>query len=181
MIPRLKEKYIKEVRPQLMKNLNFKNIMQVPRLDQIVVNMGVGQATQNPKILEEAKIEITQITGQAPKVTKAKKAISNFKLKAGAAIGCKVSLHGNYMYEFFDRLINVAMPRIRDFRGCSKGAFDGNGNYNLGIKEQIIFLEIDLDKVEKVKGMNITFCTSARNDQEALALLEAMGMPFRKK
>jgi large subunit ribosomal protein L5 len=177
---RLKEKYLKDIQPKLMKDNNYRSVMQVPRITKVTVNIGVGEATQNPKLLEAAVTDLTQITGRKPAVTKAKKAISNFKLRQGMPIGCSVTLRRDTMYEFLDRLINVAIPRIRDFRGVSPKAFDGRGNYNLGLKEQLIFPEIDYDKVEKIRGMNITIATSAKTDEEARQLLDEFGMPFRK-
>ncbi len=177
---RLKEKYKKEVVPALMKKFGYKNVMKVPKLEKIVVNVGVGEAIQNAKLLDSAVSDLSRITGQKPAVKRAKKAISNFKLKAGMPIGCMVTLRKNRMYEFFDRLVNVAIPRIRDFRGTSPKSFDGRGNYNLGLEEQIIFPEIEYDKVEKVRGMSITVCTTAKTDEEAFELLKAMGTPFRK-
>jgi large subunit ribosomal protein L5 len=177
---RLKEKYKKEIVPALMKKFGYKNVMQVPRLEKIVVNLGVGDALQNVKLLDSAMSDLAIITGQKPAVRRAKKAISNFKLKAGMPIGCMITLRKNRMYEFFDRLVNIAIPRIRDFRGTSPNSFDGRGNYNLGIEEQIIFPEIDYDKVEKIRGMNITICITAKTDEEGFELLKAMGMPFRR-
>lgn len=177
---RLKEKYLKDIQPKLMKDNNYRSVMQVPRITKVTVNIGVGEATQNPKLLEAAVTDLTQITGRKPAVTKAKKAISNFKLRQGMPIGCSVTLRRDAMYEFLDRLINVAIPRIRDFRGVSPKAFDGRGNYNLGLKEQLIFPEIDYDKVEKIRGMNITIATTAKTDEEARQLLDEFGMPFRK-
>ena len=177
---RLKEIYLKDIQPKLMKENNYRSVMEVPRITKVTVNIGVGEATQNPKLLEAAVSDLTQITGRKPAVTKAKKAISNFKLRQGMPIGCSVTLRRDAMYEFLDRLINVAIPRIRDFRGVSPKAFDGRGNYNLGLKEQLIFPEIDYDKVEKIRGMNITIATSAKTDEEARQLLDEFGMPFRK-
>ena len=177
---RLEEKYKKEVIPALMKKFGYKNVMQVPKLEKIVVNVGVGEAIQNAKLLDSAVSDLSSITGQKPAIRRAKKAISNFKLKAGMPIGCMVTLRKNRMYEFFDRLVNVAIPRIRDFRGTSPKSFDGRGNYNLGLEEQIIFPEIEYDKVEKVRGMSITVCTTAKTDEEAFELLKAMGTPFGK-
>jgi large subunit ribosomal protein L5 len=162
-----------------MKEHGYANVYQVPRLEKVVINMGLGEAIQNPKVLESAVAEITVIAGQKPVVTRAKKAIANFKLRKGLAIGCMVTLRGERMYEFLDRLMNVALPRVRDFKGVSDRAFDGRGNYSLGIHEQIIFPEVDLDKVDKVKGMTINVCTTARTDGEARSLLRALGMPFR--
>lgn len=176
----LKKKYFEESAPALKEKFALQNVMQVPRLQKIVLNMGVGEATQNPKLIEEAAKTLAAITGQKAIVTRAKKAISNFKLRENQAIGAKVTLHGNRMYEFLERLIHISLPRVRDFRGVSRKGFDGRGNYTLGIKEQIIFLEIDFDKVETILGMNITFVTSAPNDEQAFALLEGLGMPFRK-
>ncbi len=177
---RLKEKYLKDIQPKLMKENNYSSVMQVPKVTRVTVNIGVGEATQNPKLLEAAVNDLTQITGRKPTVTRAKKAISNFKLRKGMPIGCSVTLRRDVMYEFLDRLINVAIPRIRDFRGIRPTAFDGRGNFNLGLKEQLIFPEIDYDKVEKIRGMNITIATSARTDEEARQLLAELGMPFRK-
>lgn len=176
----LKEKYLKEISPALRERFTLGNVMQVPKLEKIVINMGVGEATQNPKLIEDAVKTLGAITGQKPVVTKAKKAISNFKLRQGLPIGAKVTLHGDRMFEFLERLIHISLPRVRDFRGVSRKGFDGRGNYTLGVKEQIIFLEIDFDKVETIMGMDITFVTSAPNNEQAMALLEALGMPFRK-
>lgn len=162
-----------------MKEFNYGNIMEVPKLEKVVINMGLGEAIQNAKILDSAQSELAAITGQKPVVTKAKKSIANFKLRAGMPIGCKVTLRRNRMYEFFDRLVNVALPRIRDFKGVSGKSFDGRGNYALGIREQIIFPEIDYDKIDKIKGMNIVITTTAKSDEEGKALLKMMGMPFR--
>ncbi len=178
---RLKEKYIKEIAPKLMQQFGYKNIMQVPRLAKIIVNMGVGQAVQDPKILEEAVKDLETITGQKASIRTARKSISNFKLREGMKIGAKVTLRREIMYEFLDRLITIALPRVRDFRGISDKSFDGRGNYTLGIKEQIIFPEINIDKVNRVLGMDITFVTTAKTDKEAYELLSAFGMPFRKK
>jgi len=175
---RLKEKYIKDIMPQMMKKFGYKNVMQVPRVDKIVINMGLGEAIQNVKVLEAAEKELAAITGQKPVITKARKAIANFKLREGMPIGCKVTLRHERMYEFLDRLLNLALPRIRDFKGVSAKAFDGRGNYALGVREQIIFPEIDYDKIDKIKGMNIVIATTAKNDEEAKALLQLMGMPF---
>jgi large subunit ribosomal protein L5 len=180
-IPRLKEKYQKEVVPALMKKFGYKNIMQVPRLEKIVINIGVGEATQNVKLLEASSAELASITGQKPLTRRARKSISNFKLRGGSPIGCCVTLRRDRMLDFFDRLVNVAIPRIRDFRGVPAKSFDGRGNYNLGLKEQIIFSEVDYDKVEKIRGMNITICTTAKSDEEGLELLKALGMPFGVK
>jgi len=180
MVPRLKEKYDKDVVPALMKEFAYGNVMEVPRLQKIVVNVGLGEAIQNIKLLDAAQKELSMITGQKAVATKAKKSIAGFKLRQGMPIGCKVTLRGNRMYEFLDRLISVALPRIRDFKGVSGKAFDGKGNYALGIKEQFIFPEIDYDKVEMVHGMDVTMCTSAKTDAESKALLRYLGMPFRK-
>jgi large subunit ribosomal protein L5 len=174
------EKYTEKVVPALIKRCNYKNKMQVPRLEKIVINMGVGDAVSDAKLIDEAVMCLREISGQKPIVTKAKKAISNFKLRENMSIGCKVTLRNERMYEFFDRLVGITIPRIRDFRGLSRKAFDGFGNYTLGIKEQIVFLEIDRDKVSRITGMDINLCTSAKNNEDALALLEEMGMPFRK-
>lgn len=180
MAPRLKEKYTSEVVPAIMKEFAYKNIMQVPKLGKVVAHVTLGEATQNIKLLEAAEKELAAITGQKPLVTKSKKAIAGFKLKQGVSLGCKVTLRGERMYEFLDRLISVALPRIRDFRGLSTKSFDGKGNYSFGLKEQYIFPEIDYDKVEMVHGMDITICTTAQTDAECKALLAQMGMPFRK-
>jgi len=179
MAARLKERYQKEVVPRLMKDLAYKNCMQVPRLDKIVINIGLGEAIQNAKLLDQGVEELTAIAGQKPVVTKAKKAIANFKLREGMSIGCMVTLRGVRMYEFLDRLLNSALPRVRDFRGVSDRSFDGRGNYALGVREQTIFPEIDLDKVEKVRGLTVCINTTARTDAEGKALLQALGMPFR--
>jgi large subunit ribosomal protein L5 len=176
----LKDKYVSTVSPALREKFELKNIMQVPKLEKIVLNMGVGKATQNPKLIEEAVKTLGAITGQKPVITRAKKAISNFKLREGQAIGAKVTLHGERMWEFLERLIHISLPRVRDFRGVSRKGFDGRGSYTLGVKEHIIFLEIDFDKVESILGMNITFVTSAPTDEQAYSLLEGLGMPFRK-
>lgn len=180
-IPRLLDKYNKEVVPELIKHFDYKNNMQVPRLKKIAINMGVGEATQDARFLEGAVTDLTTISGQKAVVTKAKKAISNFKLRAGMAIGCRVTLRRSLMYEFLDRLLNIAIPRIRDFRGVNNNGFDGKGNFTLGIREQIIFPEINYDKVVKIRGLNITFVTSAKTDEEAFELLKNFGMPFRKQ
>ncbi len=176
---RLKDHYIKEVAPALIKEFNYKNKMQAPKMIKIIVNMGLGDAIQNIKILDNAAQELSMIVGQKPVITKAKKSIATFKLRKGMPIGCMVTLRQDRMYEFFDRLVNVAIPRIRDFRGISSKAFDGRGNFSMGIKEQFIFPEVDFDKIEKVTGMNITIVTSAKTDEEARALLKRMGVPFR--
>ncbi len=180
MAARLKERFAKEVAPVLMKEFSIKNPMAVPRLEKIVVNMGVGEATQNAKVLDPAVNELGQITGQKPVVTRAKKSIASFKVRAGMPIGAMVTLRGEQMYEFFDRLVNVALPRVRDFRGVSTRSFDGRGNYTLGLREQLMFPEIDYAKVDKARGMNVTIVTTAKNDNEARALLKHMGMPFRQ-
>jgi large subunit ribosomal protein L5 len=177
---RLKLRFRKEGVPTLMKELNLKNPFQVPRLEKIVVNMGLGEALANNKILESAVDQLAAITGQKPIVTRARKSIANFKLRQGQAIGAAVTLRGARMYEFMDRLITVALPRVRDFKGVSPKAFDGNGNYTLGVREQIIFPEINYDQIEKVKGLNISFVTTAANDEQALALLKNVGVPFRQ-
>ncbi len=173
------EQYSKEVIPQLMKEFGYKNVMQIPKLLKIVVNTSISEATQNVKALDAAAAEIAAITGQKPVITRAKKSIASFKLRQGQPIGACVTLRKKVMFEFFNRLVNIALPRVRDFKGVSPKAFDGRGNYTLGLTEQIIFPEINYDKVDKIRGMNITFCTSATNDNEARALLKAMGMPFR--
>ncbi|MGB7566629.1 MAG: 50S ribosomal protein L5 [Chitinivibrionales bacterium] len=177
---RMREKYFKEAVPALKQKFGFSNVMQVPRLEKIVINMGVGRAVQDAKLIDEAVGVLRDISGQKPVVTRAKKAISNFKLRKGQAIGCKVTLRGSRMYEFFDRLVSVTIPRIRDFRGLPRKAFDGHGNYTLGVKEQIVFVEIDRDKITNVSGMDICICTTAKKDELALGLLEELGMPFRK-
>lgn len=180
MIPRLKKKYKEEIIDLLKKEFNYKNIMQVPKLEKIVLNMGLGEAIENKKLLETGIEEMTLISGQKPVKTKAKKSVASFKVRQGMEIGCMVTLRGERMYEFLDRFINVALPRVRDFRGISKDSFDGRGNFSVGIREQIIFPEINYDKVEKIHGMDIVICTSAKNDEEARKLLEAFGMPYRK-
>jgi large subunit ribosomal protein L5 len=179
-IPRLKKKYFDEIVPAMMEKFQYKTIMQVPRLQKIVINQGLGAATQDKKLLEYAVNELTQIVGQKAVITKAKKDISNFKLRRGMPIGVRVTLRGDRMYEFLDRLISAAIPRIRDFRGVNDKGFDGRGNYTLGISEQIIFPEINIDKIYKITGMDITFVTSARTDKEAFELLKLFGMPFKK-
>lgn len=176
---RLKEKYKKEIIPILMKEFSYKNIMQVPRLKSVVLNVGMGEATQNIKLLDAAVKELSTITGQKPVVTKAKKSIAGFKLRKGMPIGCKVTLRGDRMYEFLDKFITLALPRIKDFKGVSVKSFDGRGNYTFGIKEQIIFPEIDYDKVEGIHGMDVIIVTSARTNQEGKALLKYLGVPFR--
>lgn len=176
---RLREKYLREVVPALMKEFSYRNPLQAPRLEKIVVNMGLGEAIQNIKVLDHAAEELALITGQKALVTRARKSISNFKLRTGMPIGCCVTLRGKRMYEFLDRLVNIALPRVRDFKGVSHKSFDGRGNYSLGIKEQIIFPEINYDKIDKVRGMNITIVTTARTDEEAKSLLRHLGVPFR--
>jgi large subunit ribosomal protein L5 len=178
--PRLRQTYKEQVVPALMQRFAYKNTMQVPRLQKIIVNMGVGEAISNSKLLDAAVVDLQQITGQKAVVTKAKKSIANFKLREGMPIGCRVTLRGARMYEFFDRLVNVALPRIRDFRGVPTKSFDGRGNYTLGLKEQINFPEIDYDKIMQLMGMDITFVTNARTDEESRELLALMNMPFRK-
>ena len=176
----LKDYYENEIVPQLIETFQYKNRMQVPKLDKIVLNMGLGEAIQNIKILDAAVEELKLIAGQKPVITRARKSIAAFKLREGMPIGCKVTLRGSRMYDFFARLVNVALPRVRDFRGVSAKAFDGRGNYSLGIKEHIIFPEIDYDKIDKIKGLNVTIVTTARTDEESKALLQFMGMPFRQ-
>jgi len=179
MPARLAERYRAEIVPALMKDVPYANVMAVPKLSKIVLNMGLGEAVQNPKIIDSAVEEMTAIAGQKPVVTRAKKAISNFKLREGVPIGVSVTLRGDRMYEFLDRLISAALPRVRDFKGVPDRSFDGRGNYSLGVREQIMFPEIDLDKVDKIKGMTVVICTTARTDAEGKALLRALGMPFR--
>src|SRR6202451_3026230 len=176
---RLKQHYQKSVIPALVKEFGYKNVMAVPKIQKVSVNIGLGEATQNAKLMDGAVNELGQIAGQKPVVTKAKKSIAAFKLREGMPIGCAVTMRGDRMYEFFDRLVNVALPRVRDFRGVSMKSFDGRGNYTLGVREQLIFPEIDYAKVEKTKGMNISITTSARTDAEGMALLKQLGMPFR--
>ncbi len=178
--PRLKEKYDTEIRKALNEKYHYSSVMQIPGLDKVVVNIGVGDATQDAKRLEEAVAELTQITGQKPVITKAKKSIASFKLREGQSIGCKVTLRGVRMWDFFDKLVSIALPRVRDFRGVSKNAFDGRGNYTLGVKEQLIFPEIDYDKVAKVRGMDVVIVTTAKTDEEAYSLLDLLGMPFHR-
>ncbi len=180
MAPRLKEKYLTEVVPKLKDELALGNVNQVPRLEKIVVNMGVGQAAQDSKVLDAAMEDMATVTGQKPVITRAKKSIAGFKIRKGMPIGCKVTLRGDRAWEFMDRLLATALPRIRDFRGINPASFDGRGNYSLGVDEQLIFPEIDYDKVERVRGMDITFVTSAKNDDEARAFLNAFGFPFSK-
>ncbi len=177
---RLKEKYTKEIAPQIAKEFDIKNPMAIPRIEKIIVNMGMGEAISNSKILDVAVDELKVITGQKPVITKAKKSIASFKLRQGMPIGTMVTLRGERMYEFLDRLISVALPRVRDFRGISAKAFDGRGNYTLGIREQLIFPEIDFNKVDKTRGMNISIVTTAKNDEQSRSLLKALGMPFKQ-
>ena len=177
---RLLKTYREEVMPALMKKFAYKSVMQVPKVEKIVINMGVGDAIANPKMLEDAVAELTLISGQKPVITKGKKSIANFKLRDGMQIGCKVTLRAKRMYDFLDKLVNVALPRVRDFRGVPKSSFDGRGNYTLGIQEQIIFPEIKFENVQKLTGMDITICTTAKTNKEAYFLLEKLGMPFRK-
>ena len=179
MAARLKEKYQNEVRGKLQERFNYKNPMQVPKLEKVVINMSVGDAIQNSKALDAAVAELTTISGQKPVITKAKKSIAAFKVRAGMPIGVMVTLRGERMYEFVDRLINVALPRVRDFQGVSPNSFDGRGNYNLGLREQLIFPEIEYDRIDKLRGMQVTISTTARNDEEGRRLLQLMGMPFR--
>jgi len=180
MKARLKEKYLTEMVPQLKARLGYTNIMQLPELEKIVLNIGLGEAIQDPKALEAAGKDLSTISGQRPVITKAKKSISPFKLRAGMPIGMMVTLRGKRMYDFFDKLVSIVLPRFRDFRGVSRDSFDGRGNYTLGIKEQIVFPEIDYDKIDKVRGFEVTIVTTAKNDDEARTLLELMGMPFRR-
>ena len=180
MKSRLKEKYVKEIVPKLMKDLTLENIMQVPRIEKICLSQGIGSAVSDKKMIEQASLEMTKISGQKSIITKSKKDIANFKLRKGMPIGARVTLRGDKMYEFLDRFITSSLPRVRDFRGINPKGFDGRGNYNLGIKEQIIFPEINIDKVNKITGMDITFVTSAPNDEEAMSLLIEFGLPFKK-
>ncbi len=179
-MPRLKDKYINEVAPALMKKFEYKSTMQIPKLDKVVVNVGCGEARENSKVLDAVCGDLAQITGQKAVITKAKKSVANFKLREGMNIGAKVTLRGDRMYEFLDRLFSVALPRVRDFRGISDSAFDGRGNYSLGLKEQLIFPEIDFDKIDKIRGMNVVICTTANTDEEAKVLLDMMGAPFAR-
>ncbi|MDT8715827.1 50S ribosomal protein L5 [Clostridium sp. 19966] len=181
MVARLQEKYNNEVVPALMDKFGYKNIMEVPKLEKVVVNMGVGEAKDNAKVLESAVGDMTLITGQKPILTRAKKSIANFKIRENMPIGCKVTLRKQMMFEFADKLMNVALPRVRDFRGVSDKAFDGRGNYTLGVKEQLIFPEVEYDKIDKVRGMDIVFVTTAKTDEEARELLRFLGMPFVQK
>ena len=181
MASRLKVKYDQEIIKALMEKFNYSNVMEVPKLEKVIINMGIGDAIANSKALDEAVAELTQLAGQKPVITKAKTSIANFKLREGMEIGCKVTLRGNKMYEFLDKLMNVALPRVRDFRGVNGNAFDGRGNYTLGVKEQLIFPEINFDKVNRVRGMDIVIVTSALTNAEGRALLKGLGMPFEKK
>ncbi|MGI6658335.1 MAG: 50S ribosomal protein L5 [Dethiobacteraceae bacterium] len=178
-MPRLKEKYLNEVRPALMARFQYKNMLEAPRLEKVVINMGVGEAKDNPKALDAAVKDLTIISGQRPVITKARKSVASFKIREGMSIGCKVTLRGDRMYEFLDKLMNIALPRVRDFRGVSPKSFDGRGNYSLGLREQLIFPEISYDDVEKVRGMDVIIVTTAKTDEEARELLREMGMPFR--
>ena len=180
MRPRMHERYEKEIAPKLMEEFGFSNIHQVPGLTKIVVNIGLGEAAGNPKLLDKASEELAAITGQKPSIRRARKSVANFKLRQGQAIGCMVTLRGQRMWEFLDRLLSVSLPRVRDFKGLPPKAFDGRGNYSLGIREQIIFPEVDYDSVERISGMNVTMCTTAKNDAEGKALLGHLGMPFRQ-
>lgn len=180
MAARLRENYKSEVFTALIEKFKYKNVMEVPKLEKITINMGLGEAKENTKLMETAVEELALISGQKPVVTKAKKSIANFKVRQGMPVGAKVTLRGDSMYEFADKFFNIALPRVRDFKGVSKNAFDGRGNYSMGIKEQLIFPEINFDKVDKIKGMNIIFTTTAKTDEEAQALLEFLGMPFEK-
>ncbi len=180
MAARLKERYISEITPALMKKFNYKTVMQVPRVDKVVINMGLGEAVQNTKILDSAVADIQLIAGQRPVITRAKKSIAGFKLRDGMPIGAKVTLRGERMYHFIDKLVNISLPRVRDFRGVSSKSFDGRGNYTLGLKEQLMFPEIDYDKIDKLRGMDIVFVTTAKTDEEAFELLSQLGMPFSK-
>lgn len=179
-VNRLQARYKSEIVPALIKKFGYTSVMQAPRLEKIVINVGVGEATSNEKALEDAVKDVTIITGQKPVITKAKKSIATFKVREGQSIGCKVTLRGIRMYEFLDKLVSISLPRVRDFRGVSKNAFDGHGNYTLGVKEQLIFPEIDYDKVSKIRGMDVVIVTTANTDEEAYALLELIGMPFKK-
>lgn len=180
MAARLRESYKNDVFPALREQFKYENVMEVPKLEKVTINMGLGEAKENAKIMESAVAEMSLITGQRPVVTKARKSIANFKVRQGMPVGAKVTLRGDNMYEFIDKLFNIALPRVRDFKGVSKNSFDGRGNYSMGIKEQLIFPEINYDKVETIKGMNIVFTTTAKTDEEAAALLAGLGMPFEK-
>ena len=177
---RLHEKFRKEIIPAMMKRFEYKNVMQVPRLEKVSLNMGVGEAIQDPKVLDKAITDLSIISSQRPIISKAKKAISNFKLRYGMKVGCHVTLRGERMYDFLDRFINLAVPRIRDFRGLSDKSFDGRGNYSVGVREQIVFPEINIDKIDKIRGLDVTFVTNAKSDEEAFELLKGFGMPFKK-
>lgn len=177
----LKERYKNEVAPALRKSLNMRNVMEVPRIEKVIINIGLGEALENAKALDAAVSDLTQITGQKPVITKARKSIANFKLREGRSIGVKVTLRGERMWSFLDRLMNIALPRVRDFRGVSPNAFDGRGNYTLGLREQLVFPEIEYDKIDKLRGLEITIVTSARNDDQGRQLLQMLGMPFRKE
>ena len=177
----MKEKYSKEIAPALMKKFNYKSPMQIPKVEKVIVNMGVGEAKENTKALDAAANDLSIISGQKPVITKAKKSVANFKVREGMSIGCKVTLRGDRMHQFVDRLFNVALPRVRDFRGINPNAFDGRGNYSLGIREQLIFPEIDYDKIDKVRGMDVVFVTTAKTDEEARELLALMGAPFQSR
>ncbi len=179
-MPRLRDKYQSEVIPAMQQKFGYKNVMQIPRLEKVVLNMGVGRATQNSKLLDAAANDLAIIAGQKPVITRARKSISNFKVREGMAIGAKVTIRGDRMYEFLDKLMNINLPRVRDFRGVSPKSFDGRGNYTLSVREQLVFPEIEYDKVEQIQGMDITIVTTARTDEEAKALLEFLGMPFRQ-
>lgn len=181
MAPRLKERYRNEVVPALMKEFGYKNVMQAPRLEKVTVNVGLGEAVQNAKALEAATNDVATITGQHPVITRAKKSIANFKLRAGMPIGVVVTLRGDRMWEFLDRTLNAALPRIRDFQGVSPNSFDGRGNYSLGLREQVIYPEIEYDKIDKIRGLQVTICTTARTDEEGKRLLELLGMPFARR
>ncbi len=178
---RLKEKYKKEVAPQLMKKFGYKNVMEIPKLEKVVINVGAGEARDNSKVIDSIMGDLADITGQKPIVCKARKSVANFKLREGMNIGCKVTLRADNMYEFVDRLFNVALPRVRDFRGINANSFDGRGNYNMGLKEQLIFPEIEFDKIDKTRGMDICFVTTAKTDEESRELLSLMGAPFKTK
>lgn len=178
---RLKKKYLEEVAPALLKHFGYKNVMQIPKIEKVVVNMGLGEAVQNPKVIDAAMADLATITGQKPVVTRAKKSIAAFKIRQGMPIGIKVTLRGERMWDFLDRLMNMALPRVRDFRGVSTKAFDGRGNYTLGLKEQLIFPEIDYDKVDKIRGMDVVIVTTAPTDEEARQLLKFLGMPFKEQ
>lgn len=181
MTPRLKERYREDIIPALKQRLDYRNDLEVPRLEKIVVNMGVGEGAHDPKVIDAAMKDMSIITGQKPKLNRAKRSVAGFKLRTGMSVGCKVTLRGDRMYEFLDRLMSVAIPRVRDFRGLNPRSFDGSGNFNVGLDEQLVFPEIDYDSIDKVRGMDITIVTSAESDEEGLALLDAFGMPFRGK